>query len=95
MPSTHKPKSCRSRQTVEERYQQWLTEQQIAGQEFTPEQSQWLQAIRDHIASSLRIDPDDFYEAPFAQLGGLGKAHELFGDDLDTILEELNVRLAV
>lgn len=81
-------------QSVSERFDEWLAEQQAAGREFTPEQIYWLQAIRDHIATSLCIEQDDFYDAPFAQLGGLGKAHELFGDDLASILDELNVRLA-
>ena len=81
-------------QTVDERFRQWLADQQAANVTFTAEQLKWLDAIRDHVASSLAIDADDFEYAPFAQLGGLGKAHEVFGDRLGTILEELNVRLA-
>ena len=80
--------------TVEERFQQWIEEQQAAGATFTSEQMQWLVAIRDHVASSLSIDQDDFEYAPFSQFGGLGKAYELFGDKLPEILDELNVRLA-
>jgi len=81
-------------ESVDERFQVWLAEQNEAGRDFTPEQLRWLESIRDHIATSLRIEPDDFYDAPFAQLGGLGKAHELFGEELASILDELNVRLA-
>jgi type I restriction enzyme R subunit len=81
-------------QTVEERYRQWLTEQQGAGVQFSADQVKWLDAIKDHIASSLAIDSDDFEYAPFSQLGGPGRAHELFGERLDDILDELNVRLA-
>jgi len=80
--------------TVEERYVEWLSEQETAGVEFTREQRKWLDAIRDHIASSLYIDQDDFELPPLSQLGGLGKAHQLFGDKLSTILDELNERLA-
>lgn len=80
--------------TVEERYRQWLAGQAEAGVEFTPEQRRWLDAVKDHIASSLRIDQDDFAEVPFSQMGGLGRAYELFGDRLSSILEELNERLA-
>lgn len=80
--------------TVEERYQEWLAQQQAAGVTFTLEQRQWLDAIKDHIASSLTIDQDDFDYAPFTQLGGLGKAYDLFGDQFPAILEELNARLA-
>ena len=39
--------------TVEERYQQWLAEKQAAGVTFTADQRRWLDAIKDHIASSL------------------------------------------
>jgi type I restriction enzyme R subunit len=61
---------------------------------FTPEQIRWLEMIRDHIAANLSIDPDDFEYAPFSQQGGLGKVHQLFGDKLNTIIEELNETLA-
>ena len=61
---------------------------------FTPEQLQWLEMIRDHIAANLNIEPDDFEYAPFAQEGGLGKVHQLFGDQLNAIIEELNETLA-
>jgi type I restriction enzyme R subunit len=80
--------------TVQERYGQWLVDQQARGVTFTTDQKQWLDAIRDHIARSLRIDEDDFEYAPFSQLGGLGRVHDLFGDRLDTILAELNGALA-
>ena len=80
--------------TVEERFTQWWEEQQSTGGEFTPEQMQWLVAIKDHIASSLQIEQDDFEYAPFNQFGGLGRAYELFGDRLNSILDELNERLA-
>jgi type I restriction enzyme, R subunit len=80
--------------TVEERYQQWLAEQQAGGAEFTAEQRQWLDAIKDHIASSLTIESDDFDDVPFNQFGGLGRAYELFGDSLNSMLNELNARLA-
>jgi type I restriction enzyme, R subunit len=61
-----------------------------SGAVFTPEQLSWLHLIRDHIATSLSIEADDFDYAPFSQRGGLGKAHQLFGDQLPTLLEELN-----
>ncbi len=51
-------------------------------------------AIRDHIATSLSIELDDLDYTPFNQEGGLGKAHQLFGDHLPTLLEELNQVLA-
>jgi len=65
-----------------------------AGAVFTPEQLAWLNLIRDHIATSLSIEADDFDYSPFSQQGGLGKAHQLFGDALPALLEELNTTLA-
>jgi type I restriction enzyme R subunit len=80
--------------TIDERYRAWLAGKEAAGVAFTPQQRQWLDAIKDHIASSLRIEPDDLEEPPLKQLGGLGKAHEVFGDRLPALLEELNGSLA-
>jgi hypothetical protein len=45
-------------------------------------------------ASSVAIDQDDFEYALFNQLGGLGRAHERFGDQLAIMLKELNEALA-
>lgn len=80
--------------TVQERYQQWMSEKQTAGVMFTADQRKWLDAIKDHIAASLNIEQDDLEEVPFNSIGGLGRAYELFGDKLNAILDELNERLA-
>ncbi len=79
---------------VRERFKGWLAMQETAGRAFTEEQVRWLEAIRDHIAGSVSMEMSDFQYAPFSQQGGLGKAHELFGDELRGLLEELNVELA-
>jgi type I restriction enzyme, R subunit len=91
---------------VNANFKAWLAQQQTLpspaggrgaggeGARFTPEQLKWLEMIRDHIAANLRIEPDDFEYAPFSQQGGLGKVHQLFGDKLNTIIEELNESLA-
>ena len=50
--------------------------------------------IRDHIVVNLGVDQDDFEYAPFAQEGGLGKVHQLFGNELNRLMEELNGTLA-
>jgi type I restriction enzyme R subunit len=63
------------------------------GAKFTPEQIKWLEMIRDHIAANLGIEPDDFEYAPFSQQGGLGKVHQLFGDGLAPIMDDLNSML--
>ena len=78
---------------VQERFRGWLAMQETAGRAFTEEQVRWLEAIRDHIAGSVSMTPSDFQYAPFNQQGGLGKAYELFGDELPGLLEELNLEL--
>lgn len=77
-------------ESVTERFNEWLMDKAKAGITFNPEQLAWLNLIREHIATCLAIEPDDFDYAPFAQQGGLGKVHELFGNGLNFILNELN-----
>jgi type I restriction enzyme, R subunit len=95
--------------TVNERFEAWLAsksrsgvpplishtnKRQDAASTFTPEQLAWLDLIRDHIATSLSIEPEDLELSPFNQRGGLGRAHQLFGEQLPTLLDELNQVLA-
>src|SRR5207253_903497 len=80
--------------TVRERYAAWLADRAAAGVTFTPDQRKWLDAIADHIATSLRVEPDDFQDGDLFDMGGLGRAHQVFGDQLPAILDELNTRLA-
>ncbi len=79
---------------VEERFDRWLELQEASGRSFSTEQRRWLEAIRDHIAGSVSIGLEAFQLAPFNQEGGLAKAHALFGEKLELILEELNMALA-
>ena len=76
--------------SVTTRFNEWLMDKAKGGITFSPEQLAWLNLIRDHIATSLSIEPDDFDYAPFSQRGGLGKAHQLFGEQLPELLNELN-----
>lgn len=81
-------------ETVAERFRQWLHQQQMAGRIFSVEQREWLGMIRDHIATSLRIEMDDFDDVPFHERGGRMKVFKLFGDALPNLLDELNGELA-
>ena len=78
---------------VNDRFAGWLAMQETAGREFTAEQRRWLEDIRDHIAGSISIEPSDFESVPFNQQGGLMGAYTVFGDELQSIIEELNVEL--
>ncbi len=79
---------------VHQRFDFWLTHQRNQGRNLSPEQVRWLVMMRDHIATSLEMVVEDLDFAPFAEEGGLGKAAQVFGDDLRTLLEELNEALA-
>lgn len=79
---------------VSANFKAWIGEQGTRGKKFTDEQRHWLEMIRDHVAASLSIEPEDFELAPFNQEGGLGKVHQLFGTELSKIIEELNGTLA-
>jgi type I restriction enzyme, R subunit len=82
-------------ETVHRRFAAWLEEQErTRGKPFTAEQRQWLEYMRDTIATSLTIEPEDFEGVPFNQHGGYGKAYQLFGAELPAIIQQLNERLA-
>jgi type I restriction enzyme, R subunit len=81
-------------ETVNLRYNDWMSSQEKAGKVFTPEQKSWLTMIKDHIATSIEIKMDDFDSVPFYEKGGTFKAYQLFGKELNTILDELNEVLA-
>lgn len=80
--------------SVQARFDSWLAQKTTSGTAFTADQRAWLELMRDHIATSLNLEADDFGYSPFAQRGGLGKAHQLFGAQLPTLLNELNEVLA-
>jgi type I restriction enzyme R subunit len=79
---------------VNERFDGWLLRQRQRGRKFTPEQMEWLCAIRDQVATSLGVSPDDFQYTPFVERGGLGKAYAVFGDQLGSLLTDLSDVLA-
>ena len=79
---------------VHQRFDNWMAQQESAGRQFTDQQKAWLEMMRDHVATSLEIDFDDFQYTPFIDEGGQGKAAQVFGKDLKTVIRELNEALA-
>ena len=79
--------------TVDQRFEGWLAQQKRAGHTFTPEQREWLTMIKDQITTSLSIGWDDFDFDPFYGKGGRIKASNLFGQEMDRLMEELNAVL--
>ena len=79
---------------VHERFESWLHGQGAMGRRFSAEQTTYLHLIKEHIAASLSVVPPDLQNPPFSTHGGLGKARQLFGNNLDPLLEELTLALA-
>lgn len=82
-------------ETVDRNFQEWIFSKN-AGQHnrFTAEQIQWLRMIKDHIAISIHLDQEDLDYTPFDSEGGKGKMWQLFGEDMNDIINELNEALA-
>ncbi len=78
---------------VNHNFEEWLKKQETLGKHFTHQQKEWLNLIKQHIASSTNIDIDAFELSPFNQKGGAVKAYQLFGKELNKTLEELNTVL--
>ncbi|WP_430932172.1 DEAD/DEAH box helicase family protein [Saccharicrinis sp. 156] len=81
--------------TINENFQNWIFKQN-AGQHnrFSQEQMDWLRMIKDHVVSSYHIEIDDLDYTPFDAQGGRGRMHQLFGNEMDKIIDELNEVLA-
>ena len=74
-------------------FQQWTFRRNAGAVHFTPEQMEWLQLVKDHIATSLSIQPGDLDLSPFDRKGGLGRFYEVFGEQYEAILMEMNREL--
>lgn len=75
---------------VNKNFKDWVFKKNAGNIQFTEEQMEWLRMIKDHVATSLKIAPENFDYVPFDALGGLGKFFYLFGQDYGYIIEELN-----
>ncbi|MEK6572259.1 MAG: type I restriction-modification enzyme R subunit C-terminal domain-containing protein, partial [Bacteroidota bacterium] len=80
-------------ETVDRRFKEWLSQQESVGREFTREQIEWLTMIKEHIATSAAIAFEDFDDPPFYGKGGRVKAIQVFGEELEKVLNELNKEL--
>ena len=81
--------------TVDSNFKRWVFGKHSgAGEKFNEEQMSWLRMIKDHIATSFHLDIDDLNYTPFDANGGAGKMQQLFGKEMNRIIEELNEVLA-
>jgi len=76
-----------------DRFENWLAQQANRGRTFTDEQRAWLELIRDRIAVDLEVRVEDLDQVPFVEKGGLGRFYELFGEEYEAVVDELNREL--
>jgi type I restriction enzyme R subunit len=80
--------------TVDKNFQNWVFKKQAGTLKFTKEQMQWLRMLKDHIAASVSLSVEDLDYTPFDAQGGKGKMWQLFGNETENIINELNEALA-
>ena len=80
--------------TVDKNFQDWVFKKQAGNLKFSEAQMQWLRMMKDYVANSFSIDRDDFDLSPFNAEGGLSRMWQLFGEETDAIINELNEVLA-
>ena len=86
----------RHSETVRKNFQDWILNYHSGNStKFNEDQMEWLRMIRDHIINSFHLDKDDLDMAPFDANGGMGKMYQLFGNDMDSLINDLNGALAV
>lgn len=74
-------------------FMQWTFKKNAGNIQFTEEQMEWLRLIKDHIAASLSILPEDLDLTPFDRKGGMLGFYDAFGDNYEHILQEMNEEL--
>lgn len=74
-------------------FMQWTLRRNAGAVHFTEEQMEWLRLIKDHIVSSLSILPEDLDLTPFDKKGGLLAFYDVFGEQYEKVLQEMNIEL--
>lgn len=81
-------------EVVRRNFQTWIMRRHSSRPEkFNDAQMAWLHMIRNHIASSFHIERDDLERTPFDAQGGLGRMYQLFGTEMDQVMDEMNEAL--
>ena len=74
-------------------FMQWTLRKNAGAVHFSEEQMEWLRLIKEHIITSLSIEPSDLDLTPFDRRGGLAAFYDAFGDEYEKILMEMNEEL--
>ncbi|HPM60767.1 MAG TPA: type I restriction-modification enzyme R subunit C-terminal domain-containing protein, partial [bacterium] len=82
-------------QTVDRNFKEWLFRKQAgSAPKFSKEQMEWLYMLKEQIATSVHVAIDDLDYTPFDARGGRGRMWQLFGAEMESIINELNEALA-
>ncbi len=80
---------------IRKNFQNWVLKRHAGkGDKFNEAQMDWLRMMRDHLATSFHIETDDLDMAPFDGQGGLGRMYQLFGNDMEPLMAEMNKAVA-
>ncbi|WP_280553009.1 DEAD/DEAH box helicase family protein [Halomonas sp. 25-S5] len=81
--------------TVRANFKRWVFGRHSGNQpKFNEAQMAWLEKIRDHITASFHIGVEDLDYAPFDAEGGRGRMWQLFGEDMENVLDQINDEMA-
>ncbi len=81
-------------QTVNRNFQDWVFKKQAGTLKFSEDQMNWLRMIKDYVTTSFHLEIDDLAYYPFDIHGGSGRMYQLFGDEMNMLISELNEALA-
>jgi type I restriction enzyme, R subunit len=81
--------------TIDENFKNWIFKQNAGKHNrFSTEQMEWLRELKNHVVNSYHIEIEDLDYTPFDEKGGRGKMYQLFGAEMNDIINELNEVLA-
>ncbi|MBN2352109.1 MAG: DEAD/DEAH box helicase family protein [Spirochaetales bacterium] len=81
--------------TVDANFKRWIFKKHAgAGHKFTAEQMEWLSMLKEQISNSVHVGIDDLDYTPFDAKGGRGRMRQLFGTEMEKLIDELNEVLA-
>lgn len=79
---------------VNRNFQEWVFRKQAgSAPKFSEAQVEWLRMMKDYIATSFHLEAENLEYEPFG-MGGTIRMYDLFGDEMDRIIQELNEALA-
>ena len=76
--------------TINEKFGERLEEMKVEWKKFTPEQSEWLELMKDEIANSVELTMDSFDYGMLGQKWWLGWVDKVFDGSLSKLVESMN-----